>query len=111
MAGISRMNVSTYHRIVCVSHMNAIHVPLYGRSYGRYGVATIRRLLKRLGLFAEYTLFYRALLQKRPIILRSLLIVATPYEHTANESVTDENKSYRTYECYICAIIALVSHI
>ena len=29
--------------------------------------------------FAEYRLFYRALLQKRPIILRSLLIVATPY--------------------------------
>jgi len=28
---------------------------------------------------AEYRLFYRALLQKRPIILRSLLIVATPY--------------------------------
>jgi len=29
--------------------------------------------------FAEYRLFYRALLQKRPLILRSLLIVATPY--------------------------------
>jgi len=29
--------------------------------------------------FAEYSLFYRALLQKRPIILRSLLMVATPY--------------------------------
>ena len=29
--------------------------------------------------FAEYSLFYRDLLQKRPIILRSLLIVATPY--------------------------------
>jgi len=28
---------------------------------------------------AEYSLFYRVLLQKRPIILRSLLIVATPY--------------------------------
>jgi len=28
--------------------------------------------------FAEYRLFYRALLQKRPIILRRLLIVATP---------------------------------
>ena len=28
--------------------------------------------------FAEYSLFYRALLEKRPIILRSLLIVATP---------------------------------
>jgi len=29
--------------------------------------------------FAEYRLFYRALLQKRPITLRSLLIVATPF--------------------------------
>jgi len=29
--------------------------------------------------FAEYSLFCRALLQKRPIIWRSLLIVATPY--------------------------------
>jgi len=29
--------------------------------------------------FAEYSLFYRALLQKRPMILRSQLIVATPY--------------------------------
>ena len=29
--------------------------------------------------FAEYSLFYKALLQKRPIILRSLLIEATPY--------------------------------
>jgi len=30
--------------------------------------------------FAEYRLFYRAFLQKKPIILRSLLIVATPYQ-------------------------------
>jgi len=30
---------------------------------------------------AEYSLFYKALLHKRPIILWSLLIVATPYEH------------------------------
>jgi len=29
--------------------------------------------------FAEYSLFYRAFWQKRPMILRSLLIVATPY--------------------------------
>jgi len=34
-------------------------------------------LLFLLARFAEYSLFYRALLQKRPIILRSLLIVAT----------------------------------
>ena len=30
--------------------------------------------------FAEYRLFYRVLWQKRPIILRSLLVGATPYE-------------------------------
>ena len=29
--------------------------------------------------FAEYRLFYRALLQKRPIIINGLLVVATPY--------------------------------
>jgi len=37
--------------------------------------------------FAEYRLFYRALLQKRPVILRSLLIVATPYVSAAKEIV------------------------
>jgi len=87
--------------------------------WGGYGVATISRLLKILGLFcrissllqgsfaeetynfkapthrshpirgvvalklyvsfAEYSLLYRVLLQKRPIILGSLLVVATPY--------------------------------
>jgi len=30
--------------------------------------------------FAEYRLFHRALLQKRPIILMSLLLEAAPYE-------------------------------
>jgi len=34
--------------------------------------------LKLYVSFAGYSLFYRALLQKRPMILRSLLIVATP---------------------------------
>jgi len=33
--------------------------------------------------FAEYRLFYRALLQKRPIILRSLRIEATPYHRVS----------------------------
>ena len=37
--------------------------------------------------FAEYSLFYRALLQKRPIILRSLLIVATPYHDCVTSHV------------------------
>jgi len=30
--------------------------------------------------FVEYRLFYKAVLQKRPKILRSLIIVATPYQ-------------------------------
>jgi len=33
--------------------------------------------------FAEYRLFYRALVQKRPMILRSLLILASPYRMAA----------------------------
>jgi len=37
--------------------------------------------IKLLVSFAEYILFYRALLSKRPIILRSLLIIATPYDN------------------------------
>ena len=34
----------------------------------RYGVAAISRLLKVIVPFAEHSLFYRALLQMRPII-------------------------------------------
>jgi len=49
------------------------------RAWMSYGAATISRLLKIVFSLAEYRLFYRALLQKRPILLRSLLIVATPY--------------------------------
>ena len=46
-----------------------------------YGVGWLRFVgsFKFYASFAEYGLFDRALLQKRPIILRSLLIVATPY--------------------------------
>jgi len=36
--------------------------------------------LKSYVSFAEYRLYDRALLQKRPIIFRSLPIVATPYD-------------------------------
>jgi len=35
--------------------------------------------------FAEYSLLYRALLQKRPIISRSLQIVANPYVYMYGE--------------------------
>ena len=41
-------------------------------------MASISRLLKDLSVFAEYILFHRGLLQKRPIFSRNLLIEATP---------------------------------
>ena len=44
-----------------------------------YGVLRWVGSLKLYVFFAEYRLFYRALLRKRPVILRSLLIVATTY--------------------------------
>ena len=61
--------------------------------------------------FAEYRLFYRALLQKRPTFLGSLLIVATSYHNNERIShkyvgdttawmshVTHMNESCHTYE-------------
>jgi len=64
-----------------------------------YGVATISRLLKIQVSFAEYRLFYRALLQRRPIILRSLLIVATHHRshHIIRRHTTSPEKG--PFEC------------
>jgi len=47
--------------------------------------------------FAEYRLFYRALLQKRPIILWSLLIVATPYIIIQTYDVELHSRRHATY--------------
>ena len=58
--------------------------------------------LKLYVSFAKYSLFYRALLQKRPVILRSLLIVATPYLFT-------EIVFLRQLRFYISYIIVYVS--
>jgi len=53
-----------------------------------YGVATNSRLLKIIGLFCRISSFYRALLQKRLMISRSLLIVATPYLTVSSQVAT-----------------------
>jgi len=45
-----------------------------------YGVASIGRLLKLKVCFEKEPYKRDHILQKRPMILRSLLIVATPYE-------------------------------
>jgi len=52
--------------------------------------------------FAEYRLFYRALLQKRHIILRSLLIVATPHEKKID--VCFSRQLYRSLIYMLCCV-------
>ena len=47
--------------------------------------------------FAEYHLFYRAFLQKRPIILRSLLHVATPHIYCC----TNKHTNVYTHKCIL----------
>jgi len=47
--------------------------------------------------FAKYRLFYRALLQKRPIILRRVLIVATPYSGGGGCDTIKEPYIWYTY--------------
>jgi len=77
-------------RFVCI-HMRvmkmAIHMCdmkmtiLYGLAF-KYGVAMICRLLQNIGPFYNIYFFHRVLLQKRPMFLGSLLIVATSYPHS-----------------------------
>ena len=63
--------------------------------------------------FAEFRLLYRALLQKRPIVLRSLLLVATPYisvtdgdpkhtRHTYTHATLSPQKSHSLSSCNPC---------
>ena len=60
--------------------------------------------LKVQVFFAEYSLFYRALLQKRPIILRSLLIVGTPYIIKCSYIVKKPQLSLRWSHICICSL-------
>ena len=65
--------------------------------------------------FGEYRLFDRALLQKRPVILRSLLIVATPYIN-AYTCISTSNTSISSVPCvnkeerYTYCVLKYASH-
>jgi len=69
------------HIRICTYVYTYIYVYMYPYSY--YGVATISRSLKITGLFCKEPCKRDDFLQKRRIILWSLLIVATPYIHTS----------------------------
>jgi len=55
--------------------------------------------LKWLVPFAEYRLFYMALLQKRPIILRSLLIEANPYIYSHMQTCSSNTLQHTATHC------------
>jgi len=59
--------------------LNKIYLVFVEKLHMWGGVATISRLLKIIGLFCKEPYERDYILQKRPIILRSLLIVATTY--------------------------------
>jgi len=64
-----------------------------------YGLATISSLLEIVYVsFAGYRLFYIALLQKRRVILRSLLFVATPYGLEKNCRFKTDSESRHAYK-------------
>ena len=64
---------------VCVCLLIYAHTNRLQTKSCDYGVATISRLLKIIGLFCRMSSLIYGFLQKRPVILRSLLIVATSY--------------------------------
>ena len=69
------------------------------RELSRMGWLPLVGSLKLQVSFAEYRLFYRALLQKTPIILRSLLIEATPYEIFHGCLIWNESSYIRHASC------------
>ena len=93
-----------------------IQVLIYGMCMGWL------RLVGSLKLqvsFTEYRLFYKALLQKRPIILRSLLIVATPQDHEGNRigiaiqkaGQLDKHLESSKQNCYIISLWVIIKAI
>ena len=75
---ISRYAYSYMHNM----HVFMMNLHTFNTNLSIHAMGWLRLIgsLKLKVSFTEYSLFDRALLQKRPIILRSLLIVATPYE-------------------------------
>ena len=98
---------------VCVRVSVSHHISLCIHMDIRMGCLRVVGSLKLYVSFAEYHLFYRALLQKRPMILRSLLIVATPYDHLSmcihmhihTRFLYILDACIRVYASYICMYI------
>jgi len=90
MQSTAHLHANEPTKCSCVWYICDIHI---------HGVATIRKLLKIYVSFAAYHLLYRALLQKKPIILRSLLIAATPYHTCVTTSTLHKHRFKLRYSC------------
>jgi len=64
-----------------LSRLPALDVLVVSNNVFGYGVATTSRLLQIVGLFCKRALLKGLYCAKETYILRSLLIVATPYRH------------------------------
>ena len=72
-------HICVMHAYVSLISHTCVYAFLNARVYIGMRWLQLVGSLKLQVSFAEYRLFHRALLQKRPVILRSPLIVATPY--------------------------------
>jgi len=79
--GVFTQDLCTLLLWACLSLLPIRRIGAIRQRYLVFGMEWLRLVgsLKLQVSFAEYSLFYRALLQKRPIILRSLLVEANPY--------------------------------
>jgi len=91
-----------------------ISTHLYVHTHIHMGWLRLVGSIKLKDFFAEYRLFYRALLQKRPIISSILLSVATPYSASDTSCVSTYKKSVHMYTLiyiYICICTHLYVYI
>jgi len=109
MSPFTHMNESRHTCKCVISYMWMSDFRHANESY--YGVATISRLLKIIGLFCKRALENRLYSAKETYELRSLLIVATPYTHSwviwhmCMSRVTHMHGSFRTCDvksCHTC---------
>ena len=86
---VSHMNESC---LIWISHVS-YELCLICTRHLCMGCLRLAGSLKLYVSFAEYCLFYMALLQKRPIILRSLLIEDTSYQNTYRDFTQHSSRS------------------
>ena len=86
-------HLTMLHTLTCIKIM--IYLSVFWQKVDGMGWLWLVGSFKLHVSFAEYSLVYRARLQKRPVILRSLRIVATPYLSSAMPYFAEYSLFYR----------------